>query len=281
MATRWLILICLLAYAGAGAAGGVLVAAGGGSLPDSVVSDALELAGGRDAKVVIIPHASNSSDRGEYSEDAFRDAGARDLTMLSFSDRQRAHRTLQEAALIWFSGGKQQRLIAALREAGVVELIQRRLSEGAVVGGSSAGAAVLSEVMVAGTPKRAALRHRNTSTHRGLGVAPLMLIDQHFVKRERFSRLLSALLDHPTRVGLGIGVNTAVIWRDGELRVYGEGSVVVMDARHAAVEPVADGEPQLARDIRMHVLGPDSVFCLGDDRQELACNDRLDAAVAH
>ena len=94
----------------------------------------------------------------------------------------------------------------------------------------------------------------STDVSDGLALWPDAIVDQHFLKRQRNNRLLATVLDHPSLIGIGIDERTAVIVERGSLQVMGESSVVVFDARSAAVERVSSGAPLAARDIRIHVL---------------------------
>ena len=97
---------------------------------------------------------------------------------------------------------------------------------------------------------------------KGLGLWPEVLIDQHFLKRERGNRLLSAVLDRPSLVGVGIDEGTAVIARDGAFEVIGKSSVVVIDARGATVEKPAPGAAVSGRGVKLAVLHAGQSFSL-------------------
>jgi cyanophycinase len=244
------------------------VVVGGGGTPDDVVAYAIELAGGPDAAIAVLPQASATARAGESSVEMFAAAGARNVTNWRFLGSPGAEdlpgpwpsvedtaRAIGEADLIWFSGGGQGRLKRALDEAGLADLIRERHRAGVAVGGSSAGAAVLAEVMITGNEyDLEAVTAGSTHVTEGLGLWPEALIDQHFLKRQRNNRLLAAVLDRPHLIGIGIDERTAVIVTQGFLRVMGESSVIVFDARDAQVAEVETGAPAAARGIRSHVL---------------------------
>jgi cyanophycinase len=144
---------------------------------------------------------------------------------------------------------------------------------GAVVGGTSAGAAVMSESMITGDERHFGGRRpprdssqafitidrENIVTTRGLGLITGAIVDQHFVRRRRHNRLLSLVLEHPTSVGVGVDESTALIVRpDGLWEVIGESVAVIYDARAGTVTPV--GVTLGASDVRMHVLPAGSAF---------------------
>lgn len=247
---------------------GALVVVGGGGTPPDVVVRAIELSGGPNAVVVVLPQASASEAAGESTVEMFREAGARNVTNWRFAGSpgteglagpwpsiEETAAAVSGADLVWFPGGSQGRLKRALDEAGLTDLIRARHREGAVVGGTSAGAAVLAEAMITG--EQYDLEGVTTaSTHiaEGLALWRDALIDQHFLKRQRNNRLLSAVLDHPQLIGVGIDERTAVIVRDGEFQVMGESAVIVFDARDADVVAAPAGAPAAATGIRTDVL---------------------------
>ncbi|MCC7013162.1 MAG: cyanophycinase [Planctomycetes bacterium] len=248
-----------------------LVIVGGGGTTPPIVARALELARGRESYVVVLPQASESEQRGVESTQMWKDAGASEAVNLDdLSDRERALAELERADLIWFGGGDQKLLMEALRQADLIETISRRASRGVVCGGTSAGAAVMSAVMITGegtdkgTDELKKIAAGATLVSQGLGLLPGAIVDQHFLARQRNNRLLGAVLDHPELIGVGIDERTAFIVVDGRAEVLGEGGVVVYDARRAAVERSEPGQRSAARGIEMHVLRSGMVYELGD-----------------
>src|SRR6185295_17336884 len=124
------------------------------------------------------------------------------------------------------------------------------------VGGTSAGAAVMSRVMIVGgeTADLTIVRSGTVLTADGLGLIPGAIVDQHFVRRQRFNRLLSAVLDHPDLVGIGIDEKTAIVVSGSSFEVVGDSNVLVVDARAARVENRADKTPPGAADMKLSVL---------------------------
>ena len=118
---------------------------------------------------------------------------------------------MESAALIWFPGGDQVKLMKAFEGTGVPEVIARRYRDGAVVGGTSAGAAVMSSIMLTGDADLQSITVGATKTAPGLGLWPQAIVDQHHLKRQRQSRLISLVLEHPALVGVGIDERTAAI----------------------------------------------------------------------
>jgi cyanophycinase len=236
---------------------GNLVIVGGGGVGPAIVERAMQLAGGAGARVAVLPQASQTENRGEEAAQMWRDAGAGEVTNLAdLSDRTKARDVLAHADLIWFGGGDQSRLMDALREAELVELVRERYRAGATVAGTSAGAAVMSAHMLTGGGDDALVRIARDTTElvEGLGLANGFIVDQHFVRRQRNNRLLSVVLEHPGEVGLGIDERTAAVVAGSRVEVVGDGCVVVFDARDAAVEATEPKAQAAARGLRLHVL---------------------------
>jgi len=228
---------------------GRLLAVGGGGTTDEIMARALELAGGPNVRLLIVAQASGADDAGAKSADFWRQKGATDVHVLELKDRTKALTAIGAAKFLWMPGGDQNRLMAALREADVIEAIRARYRDGALVGGTSAGAAVLSTTMIVGGDRAdlTNVKSGGTEMEPGLGLWPDALVDQHFLKRQRFNRLLSGVLDHPELVGLGIDERTGIILHpDGACEVVGDGSVLVIDARRANRRPAAKAELQSA-----------------------------------
>jgi len=233
---------------------GHLVVVGGGGVPDVILRRAIDLAGGPSAKIVVFPQASELADTGDVAVEMWRKAGATNARWLALTDLPAARAAVEDAAFIWFPGGDQNRLTAALKDTGLPELIRKRYAAGAVVGGTSAGAAVMSAVMITGDADLLSVTTGATKTAPGLGLWPDAIVDQHFLKRQRHSRLISLLLEHPGMVAVGIDEKTAVVVSGKRFDVIGESTVLVLDARKAKVEPRQAGQLGAARGITLHVL---------------------------
>jgi len=215
---------------------GHLIVAGGGPLPVEAAQRALALAGGKEARVVIFPQASGLSNAGARSRAFWEKSGARHVTVIEAGDPPKAAlAAIGKADLIWLPGGGQNRLMAFLNKNGLVEPIRDRYRQGATVGGTSAGAAVLSPIMLTGRVSREGSGASRTVTDKGLGLWQGVIVDTHFYRRQRFDRLKGAVIDHATEVGVGIDEATAVVV-DGDgkhFEVLGKSKVKVIDARKA------------------------------------------------
>ena len=260
------------APAQAPARAGPLVLIGGGEKPDDAMRKFVELAGGPDAPIVAIPTASSEEDAADYYEKLFREKyGCTKMASLRIKTREDAARTdyaelAGRARGIFFGGGDQVRITKALLDTPVGKAIADAHAGGAVVGGTSAGTACQSKVMITGEGDFTGIRAKSVEILEGLGFFPGVVVDQHFVKRQRENRLFSVILEHPELLGVGVD-ETSAIWVRPErtFEVMGESSVMVFDAAGAAVsrQPDAAGKDLLGvHGLKVHVLLPGEVFDL-------------------
>ena len=245
---------------------GHLVLIGGGEKPALVMKKFVELSGGPSAPIVVVPTASEDPDIAPYYTKLFREEhGVKDVVVLPIKTREDAGRADLAAAAarakgIFFAGGDQVRITKALLDTPVGRAIEAAFRGGAAVGGTSAGTACQSALMITGEGDFKAIRASVVELSRGLGFFRGVVVDQHFVARQRLNRLLTVVLEHPDLVGVGIDEDTAAwVKPDGTFEVLGDRSVVVVDAKGAAVtrKAVDKGSALLgARDLKVHVLLP-------------------------
>ncbi len=235
-----------------GAEQGHLVIVGGGTTTAEIQKRALSLSGGDKAAVLVIPQASEVSD-GTESAKMWKEAGAASVAILELKDDAAAVEQVKKATLIWIPGGDQARLMKALEKSAVPDAIRKRHAEGATVGGTSAGAAVMSKTMIAGSGDAKGITKGAAKFGEGLALWPTVIVDQHFVARDRLARLTQAVLEHPGLVGVGIDESTAVVVAGAGFEVIGKSSVVVIDARKAKIT-VKEGEPSSATGVVTHYL---------------------------
>lgn len=218
----------------ASARSGKLFLAGGGDLPDRVLRRFAELSGGPKAKLVVIPGAAvNEGRRLEYAN-TWRALGVGSVTVLHAESRSQAEdpafsRVLETATGVWLGGGQQTWFSAWYRGTPVETRLKALLERGGVVGGTSAGASAMTDVMIAGG------RWEPLEGH-GLGLFPEAIVDQHFLKRNRAGRMMRLLERYPDLVGLGIDEGTALEVDLGTRRLAVVGASYVM-----AYRPGQDG----------------------------------------
>jgi cyanophycinase len=256
---------------------GSLLIVGGGPQPEALVQRFVDLAGGAGkARIVVFAMASEDGlAGGEEKAEDLRKLGAHAINV--YIDHAQANEDsvvhlLDDATGIWFGGGDQARLTRALGGTKVESAIHERYRAGAVVGGTSAGAAVMSTPMITGDERHPGgarpdttdafktIARDNIITSEGFGLIQGAIIDQHFLRRKRHNRLVSAVLEHPKLLGVGIDESTALLVQpDGKWSVLGASAVVIYDARDAAITP--SGASTLgASGIVMHVLPAGSSF---------------------
>ena len=254
---------------------GTLLIVGGGPAPAEIPRRFVELAGGAGARVVVFPMASADSGTGPAKVAELRALGADAVSLALTRDaalREESARLLDGATGIWFSGGDQNRLTRALAGTPVERAIHARYRAGAVVGGTSAGAAVMSARMITGDERRPGgarpprdssdawltIERDNVVTAAGFGLLPGVVVDQHFLRRKRHNRLLSLALELPERLAVGVDESTALeVGPDGRWRVLGASSALVLDARAARVSAAG---PLAAAGVRLHVLPAGATF---------------------
>jgi cyanophycinase len=201
---------------------GTLVIVGGGTTPDDVHQRFLDLAGGVNAHLVIIPTAHLKADHFQSLKSfAFwHSTKVQSVYFLHTSSRALANdptfvRPLTQATGVWFCGGDQSRILDAYHGTAVERELHNVLTRGGVIGGTSAGAAIMSSVMITGGITEA-------SVGTGFGFLPGFIVDQHFKQRNRFGRLTGVLRKYPQLFGLGIDERTAVIVHGHSLTVMGQ-----------------------------------------------------------
>jgi cyanophycinase len=244
--------------------GGALVICGGGGIPEPIRDRFLELAGGSRARIIIIPTAHQLADspNAEAVLDPWKEKGVASVQLFHTRSRESANdaefvRPIAEATGVWFGGGRQNWLTEAYLGTEVERQLKALLDRGGVIGGTSAGAAVMTRVMIARGRTKA-------DVSEGFDFLQGAVVDQHFLKRNRLGRLLSVLTDHPELIGLGIDERTALVVnvRSHLLNVIGDSYVV-------ACVPGPEGRPA-----RLEILKP------GDEANLASLKDVEDPSLA-
>ena len=240
--------------------GHLLIIGGNGTTP-SIVTRAVESAGGAAGRVVIFPQASELPETGDNAVKMWTEAGIGRADIADVRKPAEAIALVQRATFVWFPGGDQTRLMKAFDGTGIPDAIRARYVAGALVGGTSAGAAVMSRVMITGDAfDLQSITAAKTDTKPGLGLFPEAIVDQHFLKRQRMNRLISAVLDHPDLIGIGIDEATALFVTDRRFEVLGKSSVVVIDARRATVDKTPADQLATGRNLKLSVLKEGQTF---------------------
>jgi cyanophycinase len=247
--------------------GGSLFIVGGGPRSADLMRRFVALAGGPDTAVILVlPMASADSNAGPSLVRELQGLGARArfaVITRAQADSDQALAQLEGITGIWFNGGVQSRLTEALGGTRFEEGMNAAFRRGLAIGGTSAGAAVMSAVMITGGERRPGgsrpvtedhwltIEGENVVTTRGFGFLTNAIVDQHFLRRKRYGRLLSLAIDHPTLIGVGIDEGTALeVAPNGLWTVRGMSKVLIVDPRPA----VRDRAAGTFRAAALHVL---------------------------
>jgi cyanophycinase len=245
---------------------GYIVPIGGGidKVKDpAILREFVRLCGGRRARIVVIPTASGDKSTGPGYEETLLELGVKRAVVVPFDSRVDCHREdwlelIEEADGVFMTGGNQLRLATTLGGTRAAVLLRERHAAGLHIAGTSAGAAFLSEHMIAYGDEGATPHRRMVALSPGLGLTNRIIVDQHFRQRDRLGRLLTALAYNPFAIGVGLDEDTAVfIGPDEVMEVVGSGGVTIVDAHdleYSSVDALKANEPISLLNIRLHIL---------------------------
>ncbi len=249
---------------------GALFIIGGGSRPDAMIDSLVAFSKVVQGYGIILPMASSEPDSAYYYANLqFKKRGVKMLNfnLDSVSVTQTQLDSLRKANLIYMAGGDQRKLMSALN-AQARAAIGKAYKNGAVVAGTSAGAAVMSHKMITGDEKKhpdytstfKTLEADNIIFDDGLGLlAEHIIIDQHFIYRSRYNRLLTAIMENKGAVGIGIDESTAILVQHDSATVVGEWQVVTF--QHKGESTVAN-EKMGGKNIELNIYLPGEKFIL-------------------
>ena len=263
---------------------GSILAVGGGEekfdKPDILERFVAE-AGGADARIAILPTASAiPAERAIFYSQVFTQIGAGEafpLPIISREDAQAPQNlsAIEDSTGIFMTGGDQSRLVAILSGSPALEAIHRNLTGGGALAGTSAGASAFSSTMIVGGEGGLQLRRDAVDLAQGLGVITRLIIDQHFSQRKRLGRLLTAVAIEPTKLGVGIDEDTAIVYYgSGEMEVIGSGQVFVIDGSRAVAHGLSESDPAATFSLSgalLHVLTAGDRFDV-EKRRPIAAN---------
>jgi cyanophycinase len=229
-----------------------------------ILREFVRRAGGVNARVVVLTVAI--SDRPEEVGDDYRRVfqrlGAKTVHVIHTTspdegDRSGVLKIMAMATGVFFTGGDQARIIRLLKGTLLEAAIHKRHAEGIVVGGTSAGAAIMPDVMIVEGWSDTHPQVNAVELGPGMGFLPGVLIDQHFAQRGRLGRLLSALLLDPSVLGFGIDEDTAILVEGDEFEVIGSGAVTVVDESETTynnLDHLLKDEPLAVFAVKLHIL---------------------------
>jgi len=213
---------------------GYLVIAGGGGQCDSIIKRFIDLAGGPDTPIVVIPTAGGREkyDINAASADKMRKLGAKNITMLHTTDKLIANTDsfvspLLNAKGVWFGGGRQWRLVDAYKDTKTEKMLWKVLEKGGVIGGTSAGATIQGSYLARGDTKNNQIMMGDHEE--GFGFINNVAIDQHVLARNRQFDMFDILKNRPELLGISIDENTAIIVQGDMFEVIGKGYVIIYD----------------------------------------------------
>lgn len=222
-------------------------------------------AGGSEARILIIPSASREPEvMGRIYRDIFEDMGAQGADYLRISDRSQGEdpqlqHYLETFTGVFLSGGDQLRLWDLVANTPLMAKLCSLIRQGQItLAGTSAGAAVLGDPMIAGGGSGEPPNRSLVDLTTGLGIISEVIIDQHFHHRNRLGRLMSAIAAHPDKLGIGIDEDTSALFeQDGQVQVVGQGTVTILDPREMVYtnhSHVRAGDPLSIYNLRLHLL---------------------------
>ncbi|MBE9111039.1 cyanophycinase [Nodosilinea sp. LEGE 07298] len=228
-----------------------------------VLREFIRAAGGVNARIAVMTAATSLP--GEVGDEyirVFERLGAESTEVVHTERREDAEREdgirkVSEATGIFFTGGDQSRIVDFIKGTPLDDAIHKRHQEGAVVGGTSAGAAMMPDEMIVGGSSVSNPSVDVVEMGPGMGFLPGIVVDQHFAQRGRLGRLLAALVLQPAVIGLGIDENTAIIVTGDEFEVVGAGAITVVDettATHNNLEGLLKDEPIALCGVKLHIL---------------------------
>ena len=218
-----------------GPAKGSLIIVGGGGMPKVIFDRFFEAAGGRDAKLVVVPTAGSGAEYDESTSSVkmFKKAGATNVHLLHTRDTKVADSeefvaVLRDARAVGFGGGRQWRLADAYLGTKTEAAFHDVLKRGGVIGGSSAGATIQASYLVRGAPEGNQIM-MSPGHEQGFAYIRNSAIDQHLLARKRENDMLPVIRKHPHLLGIGIDESTALYVRGNTAEVIGKSKVLFYD----------------------------------------------------
>lgn len=228
-----------------------------------ILREFVRRAGGIQARIVIMTAATElPREVGENYIRVFERLGVESARIVDTVTRDDARSSsaleaIEDATGVFFTGGDQARITSIIKDTELDAAIHKRFSEGIVVGGTSAGAAVMPDVMIVEGDSETNPRVDVVEMGPGMGFLPGVVIDQHFSQRGRLGRLVSALAQQPAVLGFGIDEDTAVVVKGNELEVVGAGAITVVDVAnitHSNLEGLLKDEALAVCGALLHIL---------------------------
>ncbi len=241
-------------------------------IDEGILFHVVKEAGGVDAKIIIIPTASSIPvEVGENYMAAFTKLGCKNITILDIrskedSEKESSINLIREANCVMFSGGDQSKITDKIGGTTIHKILAERYKneEGFVIAGTSAGAMVMSNQMIAGGSASEAFIKGAVDMYHGLNLIPELIIDTHFIKRGRFGRQSEAVAKNPNLIGIGLAEDTGMIIKNGnDCTIIGSGMVIIFDGSnltHNNEKILEEGTPMTMANLTVHVLSNSDNF---------------------
>lgn len=229
----------------------------------NILTRFVNMCGGDQARIAVIPTASEMAETGPTYERLFDEIGVAHVRNFPFETRADCDSTdwleeLSRSTGVFMTGGNQLRLSTTIGGTKVGSLLRELSTRGAHIAGTSAGAGFLSEHMIAFGSEGSSPRANMVTLAPGLGLTNAVIVDHHFRERDRIGRLMTAVAYNPFAIGLGLDEDTAAfIGPDDVLEVDGSGSVTLVDpseVEYTSMDSAHQNDPVCLVGLRLHVL---------------------------
>lgn len=229
----------------------------------TILREFIRRSGGIDAKIVVMTVATELyREVGDDYTHLFEKLGVAQVQVIDTlyrkdADEERSLSAIKEATGVFFTGGDQSRITSILKGTELDKILHQQFAKELVIAGTSAGAAMMPEMMIVDGESQTNPRLETVELEPGMNFMPSVIIDQHFAQRGRLGRLISAVIQKPTSLGIGIDENTAIIVKDNEFEVVGESAVTIIDmadVTYSNLSQVLHDEDLALCDIKLHIL---------------------------
>lgn len=229
----------------------------------TILREFVRRAGGLQARIAVMTVATGlPGEVGEQYLSIFERLGVADVRVVDTAERRdasdpQAIEAIEQATGVFFTGGNQARITECLKDTELDAMLHQRYVQGLVIAGTSAGAAMMPEMMIVEGEAETNPRMEVAKMDRGMGFLPGVVIDQHFAQRGRLGRLVSAVVQQPVVLGFGIDENTAIAVSGNEVEVIGEGAITVIDVaniQHTNIHETLKDESIALCGAKLHIL---------------------------
>jgi cyanophycinase len=249
-------------------------------IEQGILSQVVAQSGGSDAKIIVIPTASNIPvEIGENYLSAFKVLGCSNVTVLDIRkpedcETPESINLIKEANCVMFSGGNQSKISSIIGGTSIHKMLAEKYqTEDFIIAGTSAGAMAMSSEMIGGGSSTESLLKGAVILKKGLSLLPEFIIDTHFIKRGRFGRMAEAVATFPNIIGIGLAEDTGLIIKNGNLfKVIGSGMAILFDASkltHNKHDLLEEGTPMSVSNLITHILSSGDQFMYENHQIEI------------